>query len=87
VLQNGFTPTVGESFTFMDYAALTGAFSSIQNQVFDNHMERWVVTYQSTDAVLTATANTPDSGPTLLVLTLGLLGVVTYRRQLLRKRA
>jgi hypothetical protein len=35
VLLNGFTPTIGESFTFLDYASLTGAFSSIQNQVFE----------------------------------------------------
>jgi hypothetical protein len=87
VLQNGFTPTVGEFFTFMNYADLTGAFSRIQNQVFDNHTERWVVTYQPTYAVLTATANTPDEASTFLLLTLGLLGLVTYRRQLLRKRA
>ena len=34
VLLNGFIPTIGESFTFMDYASLTGAFSSIQNAGF-----------------------------------------------------
>ncbi len=84
VLQNGFVPAIGESFTFMDYTSLTGSFSRIQNPVFDNHTERWEITYQPTDAVLTATANTPDGGPTLLLLTLGLLGLVTYQRQLLR---
>jgi hypothetical protein len=81
VLLNGFIPTVGESFTFMDYASLTGAFSRIQNQVFDNGIERWVVTYQATDAVLTATANIPDEGSTLLLLTLSLLGLMTLRRK------
>jgi autotransporter-associated beta strand protein len=81
VLLNGFTPTIGESFTFLDYASLTGAFSSIQNQVFDNGMERWVVTYQATDAVLTATRNVPDLGSTLLLLTLSLLGLATYRQK------
>ena len=45
VLLNGFTPTIGESFTFLDYASLTGAFSGIQNQFFNNGTERWVVTY------------------------------------------
>jgi autotransporter-associated beta strand protein len=82
VLLNGFTPTIGESFTFLDYASLTGAFSSIQNQVFDNGMERWVVTYQATDAVLTATRNVPDLGSTLLLLTLSLLGLVGVQANL-----
>ena len=86
VLMNGFIPTIGESFTFLDYARLTGAFSRIQSQVFDNRMERWVVTYQATDAVLTATKNVPDHGSTLLLLTRSLLGVLTYRCQLPRKQ-
>jgi autotransporter-associated beta strand protein len=81
VLLNGFTPTIGESFTFLDYASVMGAFSGIQNQVFDNGMERWVVTYQGTDAVLTATKNVPDQGSTLVLLTLSLLGLVTYRQK------
>ena len=81
MLLNGFTPTIGESFTFLDYASVTGAFSGIQNQVFDNGMERWVVTYQGTDAVLTATKNVPDQGSTLVLLTLSLLGLVTYRQK------
>jgi Passenger-associated-transport-repeat len=87
VLLNGFIPTVGESFTFLDYAALTGAFSRIGNQNFDNGIERWSVTYQSTGATLTVIKNVPDQASTLLLLTLGLLGVVTYRHGLLRKQA
>jgi autotransporter-associated beta strand protein len=86
VLLNGFVPTIGESFTFLDYASLTGEFSHIQNQIFNNGTERWVVTYEPTDAVLTATKNVPDQGSTFLLLTLGLLGLMTYRRQLLRER-
>jgi autotransporter-associated beta strand protein len=102
VLLNGFIPTVGESFTFMDYTALTGAFSKIQDQVFDHGMERWTVTYQANDAVLTAerwtvtyqandavltaTKNVPDKGSTVLLLTLGLVGLVTYRHGFLRKQ-
>jgi autotransporter-associated beta strand protein len=81
VLLNGFVPTIGESFIFLDYASLTGGFSLIQNQVFNNGTERWVVTYQSTYAVLTATKNVPDQGSTFLLLTLGLLGLVTYRQK------
>ena len=81
VLLNGFTPTIGESFTFLDYASLTGVFSGIQNQVFDNGMERWVVTYQATHAVLTATKNVPELGSTLLLLMLSLVGLATYRQK------
>jgi len=67
VLLNGFAPTIGESFTFLDYASLTGAFSGIQNQVFDTGMEQWSVTYQPTDAILTVGPNTvPDRDSTFL---------------------
>jgi autotransporter-associated beta strand protein len=83
VLLNGFIPMIGQSFIFLDYASLSGAFSSIENQVFDNGMEKWSVTYQSTNAILTAestTNNVPDQGSTFLLLTLSLLGVAMYRR-------
>jgi autotransporter-associated beta strand protein len=89
MLLNGFIPTIGESFTFMEYTNLTGAFSRIQNQSFDNGMEHWVVTYQPTFAALTAEAgraHVPDQASTLLLLTLGLLGVVTFRHGLPRKQ-
>jgi hypothetical protein len=85
VLLGGFVPTIGDSFIFLNYASLTGELSRIQNEVFNNGTERWVVTYQPTNAVLTATKNVPDQGSTFLLLTLGLLGLVTYRRQLIRK--
>ena len=85
VLLNGFVPTIGDSFIFLNYASLTGEFSRIRNQVFDNGMLQWSVTYQNTYAVLTVEPNTiPDQGSTLLLLTLGLLGLVMYRRQSLR---
>jgi len=88
VLQNGFVPTVGESFTFVDYESVLGEFSSINNLNFNNNTEHWAITYQPTFAVLTAEAgrvNVPDQDSTLLLLTLGLLGLVTYRHGLLRK--
>jgi autotransporter-associated beta strand protein len=84
VLLNGFVPTIGDSFTFLDYASLTGEFSQIKHQVFDNGMLRWSVIYEDNHAILTAAQNTPDQGSTFLLLTLGLLGLVTFRRQLLR---
>ncbi len=32
VLLDGFTPTIGQSFTFLDYASVTGAFSDIDDR-------------------------------------------------------
>jgi autotransporter-associated beta strand protein len=87
VLLNGFVPTIGQTFTFLDYASFTGAFSQIQNQVFNHGTEQWSVIYQNTNAILTVETHTPgvpDQGSTFLLLTLGLLGLVPYRRQLLR---
>jgi autotransporter-associated beta strand protein len=84
VLQNGFVPTVGESFTFMDYESVLGAFASIQNLNFNNNTEHWAITYQPTFGVLTAEAgraNVPDQGSTFLLLTLSLLGLATYRQK------
>jgi hypothetical protein len=47
---------------------------------------QWNVVYQPNEAILTVGPNTiPDQGSTFLLLTLGLLGLVTYRRQLLRR--
>ena len=77
VLQNGFVPTVGESFTFMDYSALTGAFSIFDRNI-DNAMDHWNVTYHSNNATLTVAPGNvpvPDCGSTLLLLTLSLLGL------------
>ena len=79
VLVNGFIPTKGERFIFLDYGSHFGAFSSIQNAIFDNGMEKWSVTYTHNDAilrVLPAHANVPDQGSTLLLLTLSLLGLM-----------
>jgi hypothetical protein len=86
VLLNGFVPTIGDSFTFLNYASFTGAFSQIQNQVFNHGTEQWSVIYQNTYAILTVephTPSVPDQGSTFLLLTLGLLGLVMYRRRLL----
>jgi len=87
VLLNGFVPTIGDSFTFLNYASFTGEFSHIKHQVFDNGMLQWSVIYQNNGAILTVGPNTiPDQGSTFLLMTLGLLGLVAYRRQLLGER-
>jgi autotransporter-associated beta strand protein len=84
VLLNGFVPTIGDSFTFLNYASFTGEFSRILHPVFNNGTEQWSVIYQNNNAILTVEAFVPDQGSTFLFLTLGLLGLVMYQRQLLR---
>ena len=83
VLLNGFVPTIGDSFTFLNYASFTGEFSHIQNQVFNHGTEQWSVIYQNNSAILTVESHTiiPDHGSTFLLLTLGLLALVTYRQK------
>jgi autotransporter-associated beta strand protein len=86
VLLNGFVPSVGETFTFLNYAAVDGTLS-ILNPNIANEPEHWEVSYFPTYAILTVAPGNfpaPDQGSTLLLLTFGLLGLVTYRRQLLR---
>ena len=89
VLLNGFVPAIGDSFTFMNYTSLTGEFF-IHDRNFNGGLEHWSVGYQPTYAVLTAEAGrvpVPDYASTLLLLTLGLVGLVTPRYFLLRKQA
>jgi len=85
VLLHGFIPSIGDEFTFLEYGSLTGTFRIKNGVIFDNGMERWVVTYQATEAVLTATKNVPDQGSTLLLLTLCLVSLGSSRH-LLRGR-
>jgi hypothetical protein len=58
--------------------------SQILNQVFNHGTEQWPVIYQNNNTTLTVEAHTPvpDQGSTFLLLTLGLLGLVTYRREM-----
>jgi len=58
-LVNGFVPDVGQSFTILDYASVTGSFSHIQNPVFDHGRKRWSLVYQPTGAVLTVKRTVP----------------------------
>ena len=87
VLLNGFIPSIGEEFTFFEYGSLSGTFKLQNGGIFNNGMERCVVTYQANDAVLTATKNVPDQGSTFVLLLFGLLGLVAYGQQLLREQS
>ena len=81
-LLNGFVPTIGESFTFLDYGAVTGTLGIFDRNI-DSVAEHWEVSYLPTSAILTVAAgnvSVPDHGSTLLLLTLGLLGVVAVQQ-------
>jgi autotransporter-associated beta strand protein len=82
VLLNGFIPTVGESFTFLNYGVVNGTLSIFTRNIDDEPLH-WNVTYFPTFATLTVAAGNvpvPDQGSTFLLLMLGLLGLVPYRR-------
>jgi autotransporter-associated beta strand protein len=81
LLLNGFLPTIGESFTFLQYGAVNGTLFMF-NPNIDNLPEHWEVSYFPTFAVLTVAAGNvpvPDQASTFLLLTLGLLGLVRFR--------
>ena len=88
LLQTGYNPAVGTSFTFLltNPGQLSGAYATILNQIFSGGTEKWLVSYNygSGYAQLTATANnnpTPEPG-TFLMLGSGLIGVAyTARRR------
>src|SRR4030095_12153857 len=81
VLQDGFIPSVGESFTFLEYGSLSGSLF-IFNPNIDGVAEHWVITYQPTYAVLTAVAgnvSVPDQPSTLFLMILSLAGLLMWR--------
>lgn len=63
MLKNGFVPTVGEQFTFLDFTTgdLTGTFSKFLGQTFDNGQEDWDLTYDNAagEVFLTAGSTAP----------------------------
>jgi autotransporter-associated beta strand protein len=89
VLLNGFVPAIGDSFTFLTYGSVTGTLF-IFNRNIDDEPLHWDVSYFPTQAILTVAAGNvaiPDQGSTFLLLILSLLGLVAYRRQLLREQS
>jgi autotransporter-associated beta strand protein len=85
VLVNGFVPSIGDSFVFLNAGSLSGQFDQIRPLLFDHGTLQWSVTYDPNHAILTVGPNTiPDGGSTFLLLTLGILGLLTHWRYLLR---
>ncbi len=67
MLENGFIPTVGDQFAFLDFTPgdLSGTFADFLDQIFDNGAEKWGLDYNNSggDLTLTAEANTTTTTP------------------------
>ncbi len=81
-LQAGFNPAVGTTYDFITFGAgdLTGTFASMQNAIFNNGTEKWVVIYNDAGGYveLLAQSNGQSSTPepsTFLLLGTGLIGL------------
>jgi fibronectin-binding autotransporter adhesin len=61
-LVNGFTPTVGNTFTILDYLSDTGMFTTTNLPTVSG--DHWTVTYNAKDVVLTLVAG---PGPAVIV--------------------
>jgi len=90
LLQGGFNPAVGSTYKFLfaNPGEISGTFSSILNDLFNDGTERWLVDYDNGDGYVELIAQSNGSPvpepATLLVLIPGLLGVgYGLRRRLL----
>jgi len=61
-LVNGFVPAIGQSFTILSYASVTGSFSHSKNLIFDGR-KRWMLVYGPTSAYLVVVRNDPAPRP------------------------
>jgi hypothetical protein len=80
--RNGFVPTIGDSFTFLNAGVVNGTVSIFDPNI-DDLPQHWEVSFFPTFAVLTVApgnVSVPDQGSTFVLLMLGLLGVVMYRQ-------
>src|ERR1019366_918243 len=87
LFENGFMPTVGETFTIMDTSSISGEFSNAPDTGFVMDGWNWGINYDApgNDVVLTAelsteTISTPEPG-SLGMLVTGLLCLIFLGRK------
>lgn len=94
-LANGFTPTIGETFDIMNFGPgrLGGKWTDIENDIFDNGAEEWVVDYDQSGGEILLEAEayippapTPEPGSIVLLGT-GLMGLWYFGRRKMRRSA
>jgi autotransporter-associated beta strand protein len=86
VLLDGFIPAVGDSFTFLNYASVSGSLFTPDRNI-DGLMEHWLVTYFPDHAVLSVAAGNvslPDRGSAVLLFACALSSVALFYRTVYR---
>jgi len=91
-LASGFNPAVGTTYEFLSFkpGELTGTFSTIENDYFNQGTEQWVLDYDNADGYLELIAQAASGGTTpepssLALFGSGALGIsCLLRRRLLR---
>jgi hypothetical protein len=83
-LANGFTPTLGESFTFLDGtpAELSGAYAGVVGQPFAGG--QWLVGYNDAAGTVTLTAAVPEPTSIAMLCVAG-FGLLRRRRQCVQR--
>ena len=81
LLDPGYAPAVGSTYKFFLFApsALSGTFTSIQNDIFNGGTEKWVVVYNDVGGyveLLAANNSTVPEPSSLLLLGTGLLALM-----------
>jgi hypothetical protein len=85
-LKNGFVPELGAVYRFLYFTPgeLSGEFSSIGNQYFNNGLEMWEITYDNRRGFVQLTAGPSPEPGSVLLLGGGLLAAASTVRRRLR---
>ncbi|HEX4748962.1 MAG TPA: hypothetical protein VH302_05420 [Bryobacteraceae bacterium] len=81
MLANGFVPTIGESFTILSSGGLSGAFSNVSWDSFDNGQGYFRVDYDNVDGDVVITAELAPEPATALTLIPALALVFWWARR------